>query len=125
MASPLQGSALRVTKGAPSTALGAHFQAKANQGGRFASGLSLLPPGCGERPGLLDRLEVLIELEVGLAVVIHQAITPRLVAAAHRQGGPSVQELSLARWIGLGRVVVITTGGCMAPNPPCVSQTRA
>jgi hypothetical protein len=49
--------------------------------------LLLLPPADGERPGLLDRVEMLIELKVGLAVVIHQAITPWLVAAAHRQGG--------------------------------------
>ena len=87
LGSPLQGSALRVAKGAPAAALGAHLQTQANLGGRFASGLLLLPPADRERPGLLDRVEVLIELKVGLAVVIHQAITPWLVAAAHRQGG--------------------------------------
>jgi len=54
---------------------------------RIAGGLSLLPPVGGEGPGLLDRLEVLIELKVRLAVVIHQAITPWLVAAADRQEG--------------------------------------
>ena len=85
--SPLQGSALQLAKGAPAAALGAHLQTKPNLGGRFASGLLLMPPADRERPGLLDRVEVLIELKVGLAVVIHQAITPWLVATADRQGG--------------------------------------
>ncbi len=91
-----------MAQGAPAAALGAHLQAKANEGGRFATGLSLLPPVGGERPGLLDRLEVLIELEVGLAVVIHQAITPWLVAVADRQGGGHrFCDLSLVGSIGL------------------------
>jgi hypothetical protein len=77
----LQGSALRVAKGAPPAALGAHLKAKANLSALIVSGLPLLPPAGGERPGLLDRFEVLIELKVGLAVVIHQAITPWLAAA--------------------------------------------
>lgn len=37
--SPLQGSALRMAKGAPAAALGAHLKTKANVGGRFASRL--------------------------------------------------------------------------------------
>ena len=85
--SPLQGSALQLAKGAPAAALGAHLQTKPSLGGRFASGLLLMPPADRERPVLLDRVEVLIERKVGLAVVIHQAITPWLVATADRQGG--------------------------------------
>jgi hypothetical protein len=71
-----------------------------------ASGLLPLPPADGERPSRLDRIDVLIERKVGLAALIHEAITPWLVMAAHRQGGghwrsPGI-ELSLAGWIGLG-----------------------
>jgi hypothetical protein len=51
---------------APAAAHGADLQTKPNLSGRFASGLLLLPPADGERPGLLDRVEVLIELKVGL-----------------------------------------------------------
>lgn len=87
LGSPLQGSAWRMAQGAPAAAFGAHLQTKPNLGVWCASGLLLLPPTDGKRPGLLDRIEVLIELKVGLAVVIHQAVSPWLVAAAHRQGG--------------------------------------
>ncbi|MCT0232118.1 hypothetical protein [Synechococcus sp. CS-1327] len=65
MASPLQGSALRVAKGAPAAALGAYLQSKANLRRRYASGLLLLPPVGSEAPGLLNRIEVLIKLKVG------------------------------------------------------------
>jgi hypothetical protein len=33
-------------------------------------------PVGGKRPGLLDRIEVLIKLKVGLAVLLHEALTP-------------------------------------------------
>jgi hypothetical protein len=60
------GSAWRVAQGAPAAALGAHLQPKADLGSRFACRLLLLPPVGGERPGLLDRIEVLIKLKVGV-----------------------------------------------------------
>jgi len=92
-----------VAKSAPTAALGTHLQTKANLGGRLTSRVLLLPPADGERPGLLDRIEVLIELKVGLAVVIHQAVSPWLVAAAHRQGGGHRFRAQLGGgWIGLG-----------------------
>lgn len=44
---------------------------------------------------------MLIELKVWRAVVIHQAITPWLVAAAHRQGGAIGSRAQLV-WQGIG-----------------------
>jgi hypothetical protein len=70
---------------------GAYIQTKSNLSGRFASGLLLLPPADGERPGLLDRVEVLIELTVGwpplgaaseVLVMSHQALVQ--LAGDHR-----------------------------------------
>ena len=78
---------MRVAKGAPAAALGAHLQAKANLRVWIVSGSPLLPPAGGKRPGLLDRIEVLIELKVGLAVLIHEAVTPWLAAAHRGRGG--------------------------------------
>ena len=76
-------------------ALGTHLQPKADLGSRFACRLLLLLPVGGERPGLLVRIEVLIDLKVALAVVIHQAVSPWLVAAGHRQGGAIGSGFSL------------------------------
>jgi len=78
---------LQLANAAPAVALGAHLQTKPHLDVWCASGLLLLPPADGEGPRLLDRVEVLIERKVGLAVVIHQAISPWLVATADRQGG--------------------------------------
>ena len=86
MGSPLQGSALRVAKVAPPTALGADLKAEANLSALIVSGSPRPPPVDRKRPGLLDRIEVLIELKVGLAVMIYQAVTPWL-AAVHRGRG--------------------------------------
>lgn len=97
MGSPLQGSAWRMAQGAPAAALGAHLQSKADLGSSLACRLLLLPPLGGERPGLLDRIEVLIKLKVGFAVVIHQAVSPWLVAAAHRQSVGHRFWISLVR----------------------------
>ena len=47
-----------------------------------------------QRRGFLDRFEVLIELKVGVAVLIHQAITPWLVAAADRRALPAQGAIS-------------------------------
>ena len=64
-------------------------------GGRFASGLVLLPPGEGERPGLLNRVEILIKLEEGLTslgaarelFVLSNQVLMQL-AGEHRAAGP-------------------------------------
>jgi hypothetical protein len=47
-----------------------------------------------QRRGFPDRFEVLIELKVGVAVLIHQAITPWLVAAADRRALPAQGAIS-------------------------------
>ena len=47
-----------------------------------------------QRAGFPDRFEVLNELKVGVAVLIHQAITPWLVAAADRRALPAQGAIS-------------------------------
>jgi hypothetical protein len=62
MGSPMWGSACGWRRvGAPAPALGADLQTKPNLSGRFANGL-LLSPADGKRSGLLDRVEMLIEV---------------------------------------------------------------
>jgi hypothetical protein len=46
-------------------------------------------------------------------------------AAAHRQGGGHRFRGQLGGDQSVLAVVVITTGGCRAPSPPCVSHPRA
>jgi Tfp pilus assembly protein PilN len=62
---------------------------------------------------------------VGLAVVIHQAVSPWLVAVAHRQGGGHRIWVQLGGGQSVLAVVVTTTGGCRDSSPPAASQPRA